>query len=136
MTVLERLKDWLYELIVTIARIHDEIVSYNSTLSAPFDDKQMHFIVIGGFGLLLFLAILPLFIFLTRKNRPGLMAWLFSFMTVLYITFAIEIGQKLTDTGGMELADIVYGVVGFLAVSAVLGFFFLLYLLIRMLLRK
>ena len=42
----------------------------------------------------------------------------------------------MTGTGGMELADIVYGAVGFLAASAVLGILYLLYLLIRWLLEK
>ena len=133
---MEQLKDWLYELVVFIARVHDELVRYNRTFSSPLTDKEMHFVVAGGFGLLFFLLILPLFIFLTRKNRAGLMAWLLTFMTVMFVTFAIEIGQKMTGTGGMELADIVYGAVGFLAASAVLGILYLLYLLIRWLLEK
>lgn len=33
---------------------------------------------------------------------------------ILVITFAIEIGQKVTNTGTMEFADIVFGVVGFI----------------------
>ena len=133
---MEQLKDWLYELVAFIARVHDELVRYNQTLSFRFTDKEMHFIVVGGFGLLFFLLILPLFVFLTRKNRAGLMAWLLTFMTVMFVTFAIEIGQEMTGTGGMELADIVYGVVGFLAASAALGILYLLYLLIRWLLAK
>ena len=133
---MEQLKNWLYELVVFIARVHDAVADYNRTLSSPLTDKEMHFVVVGGFGLLFFLLILPLFIFLTRKNRAGLMAWLLTFMTVMFVTFAIEIGQKMTGTGGMELADIVYGAVGFLAASAVLGILYLLYLLIRWLLEK
>lgn len=133
---MKQLKEWLYELIVFMAKVHDGLMDYNLTLSSPFTDKEMHFIIIGGFGLLFFLLILPLFICLTRKNRAGLMAWLLTFMTVLVITFAIEIGQKITGTGGMELADIVYGVVGFLAVSIGIGLVYLLYLLVRWLLQK
>ncbi len=133
---MEQLKNWLYELVVFIARVHDAVADYNRTLSSPLTDKEMHFIVVGVFGLLFFLLILPLFVFLTRKNRAGLMAWLLTFMTVMFVTFAIEIGQEMTGTGGMELADIVYGVVGFLAASAALGILYLLYLLIRWLLAK
>ena len=33
---------------------------------------------------------------------------------IIVITFAIEIGQKVTNTGNMEFADIVFGVVGFI----------------------
>ena len=133
---MEKLKDWLYELVVFIARVHDAVADYNRTLSSPLTDKEMHFAIVGVFGLLFFLLILPLFIFLTRKNRAGLMAWLLTFMAVMLATFAIEIGQEMTGTGGMELADIVYGAVGFLAASAVLGILYLLYLLIRWLLEK
>ena len=40
-------------------------------------------------------------------------AWIYVFTVILVITFAIEIGQKVTNTGNMEFADIVFGVVGF-----------------------
>ena len=36
------------------------------------------------------------------------------FTLIIVITFAIEIGQKVTNTGNMEFADIVFGVVGFI----------------------
>ena len=64
------------------------------------------------------------------------MAWLFTFMTILFVTFAIEEGQRLTDTGSFQLLDIVYGIVGFLTVSAALGLVYLLYLFIRRRSRK
>ena len=35
------------------------------------------------------------------------------------ITFAIEIGQKITNTGNMEFADIMFGLVGFIAMFLV-----------------
>ena len=56
------MKNWLYALVVFIAKVHDKLVAYNRMLSAPFSDKEMHFIVMAVFGLLFFLIVLPLFL--------------------------------------------------------------------------
>ena len=128
---MEQLRGWLYELIVCIAQMHDRLWALNKMQNAPFDDKQMHFIVTAASGLLLFLLILPVFHFLTKHGRAGIMAWLLAFMTVLFVTFAIEVGQNVTGTGSLELGDIVYSVVGFLAVSALVWVLYLLYRFIR-----
>ena len=124
-------KDWLYRIVTFIARVHDSIIAYNEGTTTPRTDKELHFVVIGLLGLLLFLLAVPLFRFLTRKGWYGLMAWLFTFMTILFVTFSIEEGQRLTNTGNFQLLDIAYGVMGFLAVSAALGLIYLLYLFIR-----
>lgn len=42
------------------------------------------------------------------------------FTLIIVITFAIEIGQKVTNTGNMEFADIVFGVVGFIVMFFIL----------------
>jgi len=51
------------------------------------------------------------------------------------ITFAIEIGQKVTGTGHMSFGDIVYGLVGFLVMflvfSIIRGLFHLILRLVR-----
>lgn len=133
---MELLRSWLYELVVFIARVHDELWEVNRMLhDSPFSDKEMHFIVTAAFGLLLFLLLLPFFRFLTKHGRAGIMAWLLAFMTVLFVTFAIEIGQQVTGTGGLELGDIVYGVAGFLAVSAAVGLLHLLYQIVKWIMR-
>lgn len=133
---MEQLRNWLYELVVFIARMHDELWEVNRRLRSPaFTDKEMHFIVTAVFGLLLFLLVLPLFRFLTKHGRAELMAWMLAFMTVLFITFAIEVGQQVTGTGGLELGDIVYSVVGFLSISAGVGLLYLLYLFIKWIMR-
>ena len=46
-------------------------------------------------------------------------AWIYAFTLIVVITFAIEIGQKITNTGQMEFADIMFGIVGFLAMFLV-----------------
>ena len=118
-----------------IAHIHDKLWDYNSSTASPFTEPEMHFIVMAVFGLVLFLLLLLPFRFLTLRGRWGFMAWLFTFMTVLFITFAIEVGQEVTGTGGFGLDDIVYGVVGFLAVSAVVVLLYLIYRFIKGLFR-
>ena len=118
---MDSLKDWLYKIVSNIAYIHDSVWHYARTLPVRLTDKDLHFLVIGAFGMLLFSL-------LTRLGKSGLMAWLFTLSTVLMISFAIEIGQHMTQTGKMDLGDIVYGVLGFLAASAIVG---LLYVLIR-----
>ena len=130
------LKNWLSRIIANIAIIHDCIEHWARTLPVHLTDKDLHFIVIGLFGLVLFLLALPLFRALTRRGSFGLMAWLFTLSTVIMITFAIEIGQMRTGTGSMEMEDIVYGLLGFLAVSAVVGLLYLLLCLIRRILKK
>ena len=125
---MDYLKDWLYKIVSGIAYIHDSIWHYVGTLPLNLTDKDLHFIVFGLFGLALLLLALPLFRLLTRLGKYGLMAWLFTFSTVLMICFAVEIGQYITKTGSLQFSDIVYGIYGFLAVSAIVG---LLYLLVR-----
>lgn len=52
---------------------------------------------------------------MARKTRScDGVAWIYVFTLIIVITFAIEIGQKVTNTGNMEFADIVFGVVGFI----------------------
>jgi hypothetical protein len=130
------LKEYLYQIVAWIARIHDSMWEYNRSFSSPFTDKELHFIVIGAFGLVLFALSFLLFKLLTRLNRSGVMAWLFSFSVVLFVTFAIEIGQFVTSTGNMELEDIVYGIVGFFAASVGAALLYGLFCLLRALIRQ
>ena len=129
------LKEYLYQIVAWIARVHDSMWAYNRSFSSPFTDKELHFIVIGAFGLAFFVLAFLLFGLLTRLNRFGIMAWLFSLSTVLFVTFAIEIGQFVTHTGNMELEDIVYGIVGFLIASVGASLLYALFCLLRALVR-
>ena len=130
-------KDWLYALVAFIARIHDKIVAYNKSFTpTPFTDKDLHFIVMGLFGLVVFGLCLLLFRFLARRGLVGLMAWLLALFVLVSVCFAVEMGQYVTKTGSMELGDIVYGIVGFLAASAVAAVCWLLVCLFRWLFRR
>lgn len=108
----------LYFLVDLVARFHNKILSLNDTFEYNFSDKQLHFLVIGLLGMLLLLAVHPLFLYLTKKRKVIFISWLYVFTVVVVLTFAIEIGQQISHTGNMEFADIVFGLVGFLAMFA------------------
>ena len=96
-----------------VAKIHNYIMGLNDKYEYDFSDKQLHFLVIGAIGMLLIFIVYPLFKWLARTGHVMVIAWIYVFTVILVITFAIEIGQKVTNTGNMEFADIVFGVVGF-----------------------
>ena len=71
-------------------------------------------------------VIYPLFKYLARRNKEMVITFIYVFTVIIVITFAIEIGQKVTNTGmmefatgQMEFADIMYGLVGFLVMFTV-----------------
>lgn len=61
--------------------------------------------------------------------------WIYVLTLIIVITFAIEIGQKVTGTGNMEFADIVMGVFGFIVMFLVFSVVRGIYKLIRNLIR-
>ena len=119
------LKQLLYYIVELIARIHTKILSVNDTFEYNFTDKQLHFIVIGILGMALIFTIYPIFKWLAKQDHVMVIAWFYVFTVIIVITFAIEIGQKVTGTGAMEFADIVFGIVGFIVM-------FLIFAMIRM----
>ena len=106
--------DIIYTFSIWIARIHERILRINDAGGWYLDDKQLHFIVIGVFGMLLLLVLNPIFKWLAKKDHVMVITWLYVFTVVLVLSFAIEIGQWWTGTGLMESRDIAYGVAGFL----------------------
>jgi glycopeptide antibiotics resistance protein len=102
-----------------IARIHNYILRLNDAYEYNFSDKQLHFLVIGLLGMAMIFLVYPLFKWLAREHHELVIAWIYVFTLILVITFAIEIGQKVTNTGSMEFGDIVFGVMGFVAMFAI-----------------
>ncbi len=104
----------LYGILDVIAEVHSYILTLNDAYEANFTDKELHFLVIGVVGMALIFLVHPLFMLLAKKNHVMVISWIYVFTLILLFTFAIEIGQKLTGTGVMEFADIVFGIWGFL----------------------
>ena len=118
------MKESLYKIVEYIAKIHTYIMGVNDKYEYNFTDKQLHFLVIGILGMAMIFVIYPLFKWLAKHGHVMVIAWIYVFTVILVITFAIEIGQKITNTGNMDFADIVFGVVGFFVM-------FLVFALIR-----
>lgn len=106
--------DIIYTFSIWIARIHDKFLSIFDAGGWYFDDKQMHFIVMGVFGMAMLLVLYPIFKWLAKHDHTMVITWLYVFTVVMTLSFAIEIGQWWTGTGQMEGRDITFGVAGFL----------------------
>ena len=109
----------IYYIINTIYKCHTYILSLNDAYEYNFTDKELHFIVIGIIGMAMVFAIYPVFRWLAKHNHIMTLTWIYVFTLVIVLTFAIEFGQKAGGRGSMEFADIMYGVVGFLAMYLV-----------------
>ena len=121
---------FLYWIVEQIAKVHRYLLTLNDSFEYVFTDKELHFIVIGFLGMGMLFVVYPIFKALSKKHVM-VIAWIYVFTLIIVITFAIEIGQKVTNTGAMEFADIVFGVVGFLFMFIVFSVIRGIYHLIR-----
>lgn len=122
------MKDFLYKAVGWISEIHNFIMQLNNAYEANLSDKDLHFLVIGLLGMGMILVLHPLFSWLAKKDHVMTITWIYVFTVIVGLSLAIEIGQKITKTGKMEFADIMYGLVGFMTM-------FIVYLLLRLLVR-
>ena len=129
------MKELLYWLVQGVSVFHDYIMKLNDSYEYAFSDKELHFIVIAIIGMFLLFVIYPLFKVLSKKHVM-VIAWIYVFTVMIVLTFAIEIGQKITNTGNMEFADIMLGLVGFLVAFFVFCIIRSIYHLIRKYLLK
>ncbi len=113
------MKALLYWIVGWITRIHHYILRLNDAYEYNFTDKELHFLVIGILGMALIFAVYPVFRWLANREHIMTIAFIYVFTLIIVITFAIEIGQKVTNTGNMEFADIMTGVIGFMMMYAV-----------------
>ena len=113
------MRDFLYMCVELVAEIHNQIMQLNNSYEVRLTDKELHFLVIGLLGMGMVFAIYPLFKYLASRGKEMSITFIYVFTVIIVITFAIEIGQKISKTGNMEFADIMYGLVGFLAMYAV-----------------
>ena len=130
------MKKLIYLAVEYVALIHDRILALNDGYVSTFNDKQLHFLVIGALGMLLFFFFHPIFKALIRHGHEIVISWFYVFTLILVITFAIEIGQRISNTGTMEFFDIVYGIAGFFWMFAVYALLRAVVLLFRRLLRR
>ena len=86
-------------------------------------------------GMLILMVIYPLFKLLS-ENHILAIAFIYVFTVIVVITFAIEIGQKISDSGTMDFADIVFGIAGFLLMFVIFAVIRQIFLAIINLFRK
>lgn len=107
---------------------HDNLVLLTQRLGLHFNDKQLHFLVIGILGMILFIFVNMLFKVLIRYSLRAI-SFIYTFTVLIVLVFAIEIEQKITGRGHMDFQDIVNGLWGFLVVFALyLGFVLIVHL--------
>lgn len=126
----------LYLVIEYITKIHSYIMKLNDAYEYNFTDKELHFLVIGVVGMLLVFVIHPLFLLLAKHKHVMVITWIYVFTLILMFTFAIEIGQKITQTGVMEFEDILFGISGFFVMFAIFAVVREVFHLIRYLIRS
>ena len=130
------MKELLYAIVELIAKIHGYFLKLNDAYEYNFSDKELHFLVIGVIGMAFIFIVYPVFKWLAKHEHVMTIAWIYVTTLIIVITFAIEIGQKVTNTGNMEFADIVMGIFGFMAMFAVFAIIRGIYKAIRRLIKK
>lgn len=113
------MKELLYWIVGWITKVHHYILRLNDAFEYNFTDKELHFLIIGVLGMGFIFAIYPVFKWLANRNHIMTITFIYAFTLIIVITFAIEIGQKVTNTGNMEFADIMMGVLGFVLMYGV-----------------
>lgn len=108
-----RLIDYFLEM---VAILNYQVVAYLNETFNIYDDKKLHFIVIGIFGILMFLILKPLFNYLSKKDLVISITFIYVITLLIVISFAIEIGQYITGSGAMDLKDIGAGLFGFICI--------------------
>jgi hypothetical protein len=103
--------------------IHDIII--DSSFLGKYSDKQLHFIIIGIIGIIIFAATQLLFKWLAKRSITAI-SFIYTITVLIVLVFGIEIQQKITGRGNMEFNDILAGIYGFMYI-----FFF--YLVVKLL---
>lgn len=130
------MKELLYWIVECIAKIHSYILRLNDAYEYNFTDKELHFLVIGVMGMAFIFVVYPIFKWLAKHDHVMIIAWIYVFTLIIVITFAIEIGQKVTNTGNMEFEDIMMGVKGFVVMFVIFALLREVYKGIKSLIRR
>lgn len=107
------MKTILQLLINLFSYFHAYFVNFTRNVGLNLTDKQLHFLIIGLIFFFLYIFTDLLFRALS-KISISILTFIFTFTLSIVISFAIEIGQFQSGTGNMELADIAWGIYGFL----------------------
>lgn len=107
------MSDYLKLIINQINQIHTALLNFNQTQNLGLSDKDLHFYVFGLGAMGLFLIVHFLFKWLSKYSMTFI-SFVFTFVVLVGLALAIEIGQRVTQEGIMDFNDVVSGVYGFL----------------------
>lgn len=117
-----RILKFIIEMINTA---HDLIVDSAHAMGLGLTDKQLHFWLLGIAGVAIFVVFDVIFRKLAKWSISAI-TFIYTFTVLVVGVLAIEIEQKITNSGSMEFDDVVAGLSGFLVLSA-------LYILVKLL---
>ena len=103
--------------VAIINELHDFLTTFFDSFGVQFTDKELHFIIIGIVGMVIYLVVNALFKAMA-KYSISLLSFIYTVTVLVVIVFGIEIMQKITKHGNMEFADITAGLWGFAAFFA------------------
>lgn len=115
------LKLLLKQMSNVVNNIHDIIMNLSKLFGFNFTDKQLHFIVIGFIGIILYFITNAVFKKLAKLSIR-IISFIYTLTVLIVLVFGLEIEQKITGRGNMEFADIVAGLWGFLFIFAIYVF--------------
>ena len=125
----------LRELTLIMAQVHESLMRLNDGFELSLGDKDWHFIIMALAAMALFFVVHAVFKRLAKWSITAVsFIYVFTVMTVL--GFAIEIGQRISGTGEMDMADVVAGLYGVLAFFAVYTVYRLLMMAVSALIGK
>ena len=101
-----------------MAQVHDMLMRINDGFELQLGDKDWHFIIMALVAMMLFFMVHFVFKRLAKWSITAV-SFIYVFTVMTVFGFAIEIGQKITKTGNMEFADIMFGLVGFLVMFVI-----------------
>ena len=105
--------DLMYRLIYWVYDIDLKILSINDSGGYYFNDKQLHFIVMGIVGMAMILIIYPIFKLLAKHNMTMVITFIYVFtmMIVLATVVSSIAGGWLLDASGAKALTFVAAVV-------------------------
>jgi len=98
--------------------IHDLLIQLFKTMGYNMTDKQLHFLIIGIIGMIIFLITNLIFKYLAKYSIE-VISFIYTLTVMIVFVFAIEIEQKITGRGNMEFKDITAGLWGFIEIFGV-----------------
>ncbi|WP_461204285.1 hypothetical protein [Clostridium sp. DL1XJH146] len=101
-----------------INEFHDMLMEIFDVIGFNFDDKQLHFIIIGIIGIIMYVIVNQIFKALSKISIE-VVSFVYTFTVLVVIVFAIEIEQKITGRGNMDFGDIVAGLWGFIYIFSI-----------------